>query len=55
MLYLITYPNALKTAILDIKEEFLSKISLVFGCGGNRDKDKRLIMGLIKNIVTLYT
>ncbi len=41
-------PNALKTAILDIKEEFpLSKISLVFGCGGNRDKDKRPIMGLI--------
>ena len=41
-------PNALKTAILDIKEEFpLSKISLVFGCGGNRDKDKRPIMGSI--------
>ncbi len=41
-------PNALKTAILDIKEEFpLSKISLVFGCGGNRDKDKRSIMGSI--------
>ena len=41
-------PNALKTAILDIKEEFpLSKISLVFGCGGNRDKNKRSIMGSI--------
>ena len=41
-------PNALKTSILDIKEEFpLSKISLVFGCGGNRDKKKRLMMGSI--------
>ena len=41
-------PNALKTVILNIKEEFpLSKISLVFGCGGNRDKDKRSIMGSI--------
>ena len=41
-------PHALKTAILDIKEEFpLSKISLVFGCGGDRDKNKRSIMGSI--------
>ena len=50
-------PNALKTAILDIKEEFpLSKISLVFGCGGNRDKDKRPIMGSIakKYCDTIY-
>ena len=43
-------PIALKTVILNIKEEFpLSKISLVFGCGGNRDKDKRTIMGAIAN------
>ena len=49
-------PMALKTLILNIKDEFpLSKISLVFGCGGNRDKDKRSMMGSIaKNIVTLY-
>ena len=41
-------PHALKTAIIDIKEEFpLSKISLVFGCGGDRDKNKRSIMGSI--------
>ena len=41
-------PEALKTAILNIREEYpLSKISLVFGCGGNRDKDKRSIMGAI--------
>jgi len=41
-------PDALKTAILNTKEDYpLSKISLVFGCGGNRDKDKRSIMGSI--------
>ena len=41
-------PNALQTIILNIKDEFpLSKISLLFGCGGNRDKDKRSIMGAI--------
>ena len=38
-------PIALETIILNIKEEFpMSKISLVFGCGGNRDKNKRSIM-----------
>ena len=35
-------PDALKTVILNCREDFpLSKISIVFGCGGNRDKDKR--------------
>ena len=43
-------PDALKTAILNAREDYpLSKISLVFGCGGNRDKDKRPIMGAIAN------
>ena len=41
-------PDALETLILNIKEDFpLSKISLLFGCGGNRDKSKRPIMGSI--------
>ena len=41
-------PGALKTAILNIKDEYpLSKISLVFGCGGDRDKEKRSVMGTI--------
>ncbi len=45
-------PDALKTLITNIKEEYpLSKISLVFGCGGNRDKSKRSIMG---NIASKY-
>ncbi len=41
-------PDALKTVILNVKEDFpLSKISLLFGCGGNRDKEKRPMMGNI--------
>ena len=41
-------PNALKTLILNVRDDFpLSKISLVFGCGGNRDVDKRSMMGAI--------
>ncbi len=41
-------PHALKTIILNIKQDFpFSKISLLFGCGGNRDKDKRSMMGMI--------
>jgi len=41
-------PHALKTLILDIRKEFpLSKVSLVFGCGGNRDEEKRSMMGII--------
>ena len=41
-------PDALKTAILNIRKEYpISKISLVFGCGGDRDKDKRPEMGKI--------
>ena len=43
-------PDALKTVILNIKEDYpLSKISLVFGCGGDRDKRKRPLMGGIAN------
>ena len=43
-------PHALKTLLINIKEDFpLSKINLIFGCGGNRDKDKRPIMGKISS------
>src|SRR5210317_547177 len=41
-------PDALKTVLTNIKEQFpYSKIRLVFGCGGERDKAKRRKMGLI--------
>jgi len=41
-------PDALKTVLENIKEQFpLRNICLVFGCGGDRDKDKRLKMGKI--------
>ncbi len=41
-------PDALESALLNIKEQFPNrKISLVFGCGGERDFKKRYIMGKI--------
>ena len=41
-------PAALELALLNLKEQFpFSKINLVFGCGGNRDLEKRSIMGKI--------
>ena len=41
-------PEALKTCLINLKEQFSNqKISLVFGCGGNRDQDKRAKMGKI--------
>ncbi len=43
-------PDALKTCLQNIKDQFKSKrISLVFGCGGDRDKFKRPSMGKIAN------
>lgn len=38
-------PDALEKAINALKELKYSKITVVFGCGGNRDKLKRPIMG----------
>jgi MurE/MurF fusion protein len=41
-------PDALKTCLKNLKEQFPGhKISLVFGCGGNRDHNKRAKMGKI--------
>ena len=43
-------PDALKTCLQNLKEQFKDKkISVVFGCGGNRDQLKRPIMGKIVN------
>ncbi len=41
-------PDALKTCLLNLKEQFPEKkIILLFGCGGNRDQNKRSKMGKI--------
>ena len=40
-------PNALEQALISFKKQFNKKIILVFGCGGDRDKKKRLLMGKI--------
>ena len=44
-------PDALKTCLKNLKEQFPGhKISLVFGCGGDRDQNKRAKMGKIADI-----
>ena len=41
-------PDALKICLLNLKEQFPNKkIILLFGCGGNRDHNKRFKMGKI--------
>ena len=43
-------PDALQTCLQNLKEQFKNKkISIVFGCGGNRDQLKRPMMGKIAN------
>ena len=42
-------PEALRNAILSLQEHFHKKITVVFGCGGERDKSKRKSMGKIAN------
>ena len=38
-------PDALENALLSLREHFQKKITVVFGCGGERDKSKRKLMG----------
>ena len=38
-------PDALEQTLKAIKEHFRKNISIIFGCGGERDKNKRPIMG----------
>ena len=41
-------PDALKTVLTNIKDQFPRRnIALLFGCGGDRDKLKRPLMGKI--------
>ncbi|SCA59026.1 UDP-N-acetylmuramoyl-L-alanyl-D-glutamate--2,6-diaminopimelate ligase [Chlamydiales bacterium SCGC AB-751-O23] len=42
-------PHALENVLLGLKEICQGKLVVVFGCGGNRDKEKRSIMGAIAN------
>jgi len=43
-------PDALEASLKSLKEQFKNrKITIVFGCGGNRDKAKRPMMGKIVN------
>ncbi len=43
-------PEALNLCLGNIKEQFIGKnISIVLGCGGNRDQSKRSIIGKIAN------
>ena len=40
-------PDGLKSALKALKEHYSGNIWCVFGCGGNRDKGKRPLMGEI--------
>ncbi len=41
-------PDALKTCLLNLREQFPNAgVTVLFGCGGNRDKNKRSKMGKI--------
>ncbi len=40
-------PDALKNAIISLRKHTQNKLIVVFGCGGDRDKDKRRLMGEI--------
>ena len=42
-------PEALRSVLKNLKFQFDKNISIVFGCGGDRDKGKRFIMGCIAN------
>ena len=40
-------PDALKQSLYALRKQFKRKIVIVFGCGGDRDKKKRILMGKI--------
>ena len=40
-------PEALENAILSLREHFKKKITVIFGCGGERDIKKRILMGQV--------
>jgi len=48
-------PDSLKNVLLTIKEFCKGNIITVFGCGGDRDREKRPIMGKIATELSDYT
>ncbi len=48
-------PDGLKNVLLTIREFCTGKVITVFGCGGDRDKGKRPIMGKISSELSDYT
>ena len=40
-------PDALEQSLIALKKQFKNEIVIVFGCGGERDKKKRLSMGRV--------
>ncbi len=42
-------PDGLEKTINTLKDHFKKRVNIVFGCGGNRDKGKRMKMGRIVN------
>ncbi len=40
-------PDALKQSLISLREHYRGQLSVVFGCGGNRDRGKRAQMGQI--------
>ena len=48
-------PDALKNILISTHKSLGKKPNLVFGCGGNRDKSKRILMGKIANIYSQNT
>ena len=45
-------PDALESILVSLKEHLLSeKITVVFGCGGDRDKSKRALMGKVAQVL----
>ncbi len=40
-------PDALEQSLIELQKQFKKQILIVFGCGGERDKEKRFKMGMI--------
>ena len=40
-------PDALEQVLLSLKKQTEKQVHLVFGCGGQRDKGKRILMGKV--------